>query len=227
MRALDERPPWIDQDDEGVTYAHKIEAADRALDPTRTPAEVERTVRALRPHVGARLPLPGGGYLGVIAARPAGPTLAPAGGRVRTDGDRLLLDCRGGALALTEIQPPGGRPMPAEAWLRGRPDPALTEFWLDPRLPGRETGESSSASPSANGTRARSGRRTWLRSAGAARPRCSRRSRRSPTTRTRGRAASPPTSRDSSARLCERMPEASAALLERMGEHERDPASWR
>ena len=45
---------------------------------------------------------------------------------MRTDGQRLLLDCRGGALELTEIQPPGGRPMPAQAWLRGRPDPALT-----------------------------------------------------------------------------------------------------
>ena len=141
VRALDERPPWREQDEAGVSYADKIEPADRALDPTRTPAEVERTVRALRPHIGARLPLPGGGYLGVSAAVPDGPTLAPAGGRVRTDGDRLLLDCRGGALELTEVQPPGGRPMPAQAWLRGRPDPALTDFWLDPRLPVRATGE--------------------------------------------------------------------------------------
>jgi methionyl-tRNA formyltransferase len=55
----------------------------------------------------------------VIAAAPDGPTLAPAGGRVRTDGERLLLDCRGGALELTEVQPPGGRPMDAAAYLRG------------------------------------------------------------------------------------------------------------
>jgi methionyl-tRNA formyltransferase len=137
VRALDERPPWVEQDADGVTYAHKIEAGDRALDPTGTPEEVERTVRALRPHIGARLPLPDGSYLGVIGARPDGPTLAPAGGRVRTEGERLLLDCRGGALELTEVQPPGGRPIPAGAWLRGRPDPALTDFWLDPRLPGR------------------------------------------------------------------------------------------
>ena len=141
VRALDERPPWVEQDEAGATYARKIEASDRALDATRTPEEVERTVRALRPHIGARLPLPGGGFLGVNAAAVDGPTLAPAGGRVRTDGDRLLLDCRGGALELTAVQPPGGRPMPAQAWLRGRPDPALTEFWLDPRLPGRETAE--------------------------------------------------------------------------------------
>jgi methionyl-tRNA formyltransferase len=140
-RALDERPPWVEQDESGVTYARKIEAADRALDPARTPAELERTVRALRPHIGARLPLPGGGYLGVHAAAVDGPTLAPAGGRVRTDGERLLLDCRGGALELTEVQPPGGRPMPAQAWLRGRPDPALTDFRLDPRMPDRDVAE--------------------------------------------------------------------------------------
>jgi methionyl-tRNA formyltransferase len=130
VRALDERPPWVEQDEAGVTYAHKIEPADRALDPARTPAELERTVRALRPHIGARLPLPGGGFLGVTAAVMDGPALEPAGGRLRTDGDRLLLDCRGGALELTVVQPPGGRPMPAEAWLRGRPDPALTDFRL-------------------------------------------------------------------------------------------------
>jgi methionyl-tRNA formyltransferase len=131
VRALDERPAWVEQDESGVTYAHKIEAADRALDPARTPAELERTVRALRPHIGARLPLPGGGFLGVIAATPDGPALERDGGRVRTDGDRLLLDCRGGALELTQIRPPGGRPMPAQDWLRGRPDPALTNFTLD------------------------------------------------------------------------------------------------
>ena len=106
-----------------VTYAHKIGPRERALDPTQTPAQVERTIRALRPHIGSRLPLPDGTFLGVIAAQVDGPTLAPAGGRVRTDGDRLLLDCNGGALELTEIRPPGGRPMAAADWLRGRPDP--------------------------------------------------------------------------------------------------------
>ena len=131
VRALDERPPWIEQAEHGVTYAIKIAPGDRALDPTRTPAELERTVRALRPHIGARLPLPGGSFLGVLSARiPTPPTPAPAPGRVRADGFRLLMDCRGGALELVDVQPPGGRPMPAEAWLRGRPDPALTDYRL-------------------------------------------------------------------------------------------------
>jgi methionyl-tRNA formyltransferase len=144
VRALDERPPFTDQDAAAATYAPKIEARDRTLDFTRRPIEVERSVRALRPHIGARLPLPDGTWLGVIAARvpdPPIPTLAPAGGRVRAEDGRLLLDCNGGALELVEIRPPGGRPMAAEAWLRGRPPAELTSFWHDPRLPERPISE--------------------------------------------------------------------------------------
>jgi methionyl-tRNA formyltransferase len=121
VRALDEQPPFAEQPEAGVTYAHKIEAADRALDPGRTPAQLERTVRALRPHIGARLAMPGGEYLGVVAARPGEPADTPPG-RVRADGDRLLLDCLGGTLELLEIRPPGARAMPAADWLRGHPD---------------------------------------------------------------------------------------------------------
>ncbi len=53
---------------------------ERALDPTQTPEEVERTIRALRPHIGSRLTLPDGTFLGVIDAEVDGPTRAPAGG---------------------------------------------------------------------------------------------------------------------------------------------------
>ena len=141
VRALDERPAPVEQDEAGVTYANKITARDRALDPTQPPSTEERRVRALTPHIGARLPLPDGSFLGVLAAQVDGPTRAPAGGMLRTDGDRLLLDCNGGALELTEIRPPGGRPMRAAEWLRGRPDPALTTFRLDPTLPERELAE--------------------------------------------------------------------------------------
>jgi methionyl-tRNA formyltransferase len=131
VRALDERPPYVEQDEARVTYAHKIEAADRALDPGRPPDELERTVRALRPHIGARVAMPGGDFLGVVAARVLDGG-GPEQGRVRADGERLLLGAAGGALELTEIRPPGGRPMEAAAWLRGRPDPRLTDFEIGP-----------------------------------------------------------------------------------------------
>ena len=68
VKALDERPAPAEQDESQVTYAHKIGPRERALDPTQTPEEVERTIRALRPHIGSRLPLPDGTFLGVIAA---------------------------------------------------------------------------------------------------------------------------------------------------------------
>jgi methionyl-tRNA formyltransferase len=141
VQALDERPEFTEQDEAGVTYAHKIQARDRTLDFTRPPEEVERAVRALRPHIGARLPLPDGSFLRVHAARVDGDTLAPAGGRVRTDGERLLLDCNGGALELLEVQPPGGRRMAAADWRRGRPDDHLTSYFLDPTLPDRSLDE--------------------------------------------------------------------------------------
>jgi methionyl-tRNA formyltransferase len=98
VAALDERPPCAEQPEEGVTYAEKITAADRTLDPG-APAEVNvRVVRALHPHIGARLPRDDGSFLGVQRAR------------VGDDG----------SLELLEVQPPGGRPMAYADYLRGR-----------------------------------------------------------------------------------------------------------
>jgi methionyl-tRNA formyltransferase len=121
VRALDERPEYVEQPAEGVTYAAKIEAADRALDPGRPAAALERTVRALRPHIGARIAMPGGEFLGVVRACAAeAADVAP--GRVQAAGGRLLLGCADGALELEEIRPPGARAMAAADWLRGHPD---------------------------------------------------------------------------------------------------------
>ena len=43
VQALDEHPEPVEQDESQVTYAQKITARDRALDPTQTPEQVERT----------------------------------------------------------------------------------------------------------------------------------------------------------------------------------------
>jgi methionyl-tRNA formyltransferase len=64
-------PTFAEQDEEGVTYAEKISPADRLLDPGRSAAELERVVRALHPHIGARAPLADGELLGVRRARVA------------------------------------------------------------------------------------------------------------------------------------------------------------
>jgi methionyl-tRNA formyltransferase len=121
------RPPRFDeQPDEGVTYAEKIGGEDRRLDPGRTAVELERQVRALHPHIGARLALADGTLLGVSrAALPGSPAIGEDGsastpaGVLATSGGHLLYGTSEGALELLEIQPPGGRPMDAGAYLRG------------------------------------------------------------------------------------------------------------
>jgi methionyl-tRNA formyltransferase len=118
--ALDRVPEglvFVEQDEDEVTYAEKITAADRELDPTRPASVLERTVRALHPHIGARLAVGSGGALGVLEARalPAGP---PAGTLATRDGE-LLLGTIAGALQLITVKPAGGRAMDAGAYLRG------------------------------------------------------------------------------------------------------------
>jgi len=121
IRALDESPPCAAQDDALATYAEKIAAVDRVLDPSRPAAELERTVRALTPHIGANAVLADGERLGVRAAR----VLAdgPPPGELALDGRRPVLGCAEGGLELLVVQPPGKRPMPGEDYLRGRRRP--------------------------------------------------------------------------------------------------------
>ena len=113
LRVLDERPTCVDQSEDGVTYAEKIGPADRTLDPGAPPEANERVVRALNPHVGARVALPDGSFLGVLRAAVRAPGVV---GELRADGQRLLL----GGLELLEVQPAGGRAMDAAVYLRGR-----------------------------------------------------------------------------------------------------------
>ena len=118
VASLDDPPEYREQDDALATYAEKITAADRLLDPHRTPAELDRTVRALTPHIGARLERPDGELLGVRRARPTADEIAP-GALTATGDGRLLFGATGGALELLEVHPPGGKPMDAAAYLRG------------------------------------------------------------------------------------------------------------
>jgi methionyl-tRNA formyltransferase len=144
VRALNDAPPFVEQRQDGVTYAEKIAPADRLLDPARPAIELERLVRALHPHIGARVALADGTLLGVERAAladgaaegdPAAgddgqapdavltPGAAGASGVIAREG-RLLLECSPGVLELLVVQPPGGRAMEASAYLRGHGLPA-------------------------------------------------------------------------------------------------------
>jgi methionyl-tRNA formyltransferase len=89
----EDEPRFEPQTEEGVTYAEKIRPEDRKLDPDAPPQELVNRVRALSPHIGARL-----GDLIVW--------------RARTADD--------GTFEPVEVQPAGGRRMAYDAYLRGR-----------------------------------------------------------------------------------------------------------
>ena len=112
-----------EQDEEGATYAEKVEREERRLDPGRPAPELARTVRALTPHIGAYLETAGGERLGVRRARPV--DVSVRRGEVRAEWGALLLGCGQGALRLEVVQPQGGKPMAADAFLRGHALPRL------------------------------------------------------------------------------------------------------
>jgi methionyl-tRNA formyltransferase len=112
---------FTDQDDSQATYAEKIASEERHLDPSRSASELERTVRALTPHIGAHLELEGDGWLGVRAARAVAD--GPEAGAIANMGGELLLGSADGALRLESVQPPGKKPMSAADFLRGHDPP--------------------------------------------------------------------------------------------------------
>lgn len=91
-----ERETFTEQPSDGATYAEKITAEDRRLDPGRPALELVNAVRALSPHIGARIELHG---------------RAMTVWRARVGDD--------GSFEPLEVQPDGGRRMTYEAWLRG------------------------------------------------------------------------------------------------------------
>ena len=106
------------QPEAGVTYAAKIAKSEARIDWRDSAAAIERRLRAFDPFPGARSTLDGEaitcwrGELRAATGRP-GEVLA-------TDGGALTVACGDGSLALTELQRPGGRRLPAAEFLRGR-----------------------------------------------------------------------------------------------------------
>jgi len=88
-------PEYRPQRDEGLTYAEKLTSQDRELDPTASPDENARRVRALSPHIGARTELDGR-RVTIWKARVADGRLVPE-----------------------EVQPDGRRRMTYDEFLRG------------------------------------------------------------------------------------------------------------
>ena len=106
------------QPDSGITYAAKIAKAEATIDWREPAATIERRLRAFDPFPGARGAL---GAESVTCWR--GHVRASMAGRpgdvLAVEHDALVVACGVGALALTELQRPGGRRLAASEFLRG------------------------------------------------------------------------------------------------------------
>lgn len=112
------------QPDEGVTYAHKIEKAEAAIDWREPAAVIERRLRAFDPFPGCVAEIGGQSlkvWRGRVVEPPVGGVATAPGAVLPMDGARLVVACGEAgaqALELLEVQAPGGRRIAAREWLR-------------------------------------------------------------------------------------------------------------
>ena len=104
---------------EGITYAHKIDKAEAAIDWRLGAALIERRLRAFDPFPGATAVL-AGETLKLWRAETCAGSGRP--GEVLAVGDAgIVVACGDGALRLTMLQRAGGKRLPAAAFLQGHP----------------------------------------------------------------------------------------------------------
>ena len=109
----------VPQPTEGVSYAHKIEKAEAAIDWRLAAAVIERRVRAFNPFPGAAITL-AGEAIKVWAARAETGNAAGVPGQVLVAGaDGIHVQTADGVLVLTDLQRAGGKRLPAGDFLRG------------------------------------------------------------------------------------------------------------
>jgi methionyl-tRNA formyltransferase len=119
----------VKQPGEGVTYAHKIEKAEAAIDWSQPAEVIERRIRAFDPFPGASAQI-GGETVKVWRARavPGRGSVEP-GTIVAVDEHGIGVACGGqGGLEITELQRAGGKRLPAADFLRGFPLQAGQRF---------------------------------------------------------------------------------------------------
>lgn len=107
----------VRQPEDGVTYAHKIEKAEAAIDWSQPAQVLARRVRAFHPAPGVSTTLEGDA-LKLWRAEPVAGSGAP-GEVLRADAAGIVVGCGEGALRVTELQRAGGKRLPAADFLRG------------------------------------------------------------------------------------------------------------
>ncbi len=108
------------QDEAHVVEIRKLEKADGEIDWAQPAADIRNRIRAFDPWPGSTCKLPNGEVLKVWRAELVDGEGLPG----ELLDDQLLVATGGGALRLSEIQPPGKKRMPAASFLNGHPVPS-------------------------------------------------------------------------------------------------------
>jgi methionyl-tRNA formyltransferase len=121
LNALPHQP----QPTEGVTYAHKIDKAEAALDWALSAEVLARRIRAFDPFPGMTVPLATAAGVETLkiwqaGAEPAAQAADP-GTVLSADATGVRVACGEGHLCLTQLQRPGGKRLGAADFLRGCP----------------------------------------------------------------------------------------------------------
>ena len=116
---------------EGVTYAHKIEKAESAMDWRLSATVLDRRLRAFTPFPGGSTQL-GEETIKLWAAVPEPFDGSAQPGQVlAADAQGVLVACGEGALRLTQLQRAGGKKLAAADFLRGFELPAGAQLGED------------------------------------------------------------------------------------------------
>jgi methionyl-tRNA formyltransferase len=119
----------VKQPEQGVTYAHKIEKAEAAIDWSQPAEAIERRIRAFDPFPGASAQVNGETVKVWRARAVPGRGGVEPGTIVAVDEQGIGVACGGqGCLEITELQRAGGKRLAAADFLRGFPLQAGQRF---------------------------------------------------------------------------------------------------
>jgi methionyl-tRNA formyltransferase len=107
------------QPEAGVTYAHKIDKAEAAIDWQQSADVIARRVRAFHPFPGATAQCEGESLKLWQAVAEVTPSTASPGTVLQADATGVRVACGQGVLCVTELQRAGGKRLSADAFLRG------------------------------------------------------------------------------------------------------------
>jgi methionyl-tRNA formyltransferase len=104
------------QDEALVTYAHKLEKSESAIDWQKTAVDISRQVRGFNPFPVAQSKLKGEICRIWMATSKAGHAEA---GEIVSVNDGITVGCGNGLIHITELQAPGGKRLSARAFVQG------------------------------------------------------------------------------------------------------------